>query len=202
MSQEAPPGDLLFGSAVLAVFLVFVFALGYAIYKFKNLRFTRAWAPLVPLIQGTVSGDGGGGTTSWLTGTYRGHRVQAGMVPHCNRYSGETGFYYNHFEVALLGVAGRLNWNAEVKTAILGFGRTGWTITADDPALVARLEAAGVLSLVARFGEPTVAYQKSARRLAYSEDVTPLWIPPPERFLQELDLLLELAKINAEVNPG
>ena len=202
MSQEAPPGDLLFGSAVLAVFLVFVFALGYVIYKFKNLRFTRAWAPLVPLIQGTVSGDGGGGTTSWLTGTYRGQKVRAAMVPHLNRYSGESGHYYNHFEVALLDVAGRLNWNAEVKTAILGSGQTGWTITADDPALVARLEAAGVLSLVARFGQPEVAYQKSARTLVYSEDVTPQWIPTPARFQEELELLLELARINADVNRG
>ncbi len=186
MSQEAPPGDMLFGSAVLAVFLVFVFALGYVIYKFKNRRFTRAWAPLVPLVQGKVTGDGGGGATSWLSGTYRGKPVRATMIPHRNQYSGESGSYYNHFEVALLDVAGRLDWNAEVKTAILGFGRTGWTITADDPALVARLEAAGVLSLVARFGEPTVVYQARAKTLQYSEDVTPQWTPAPARFQEEL----------------
>jgi hypothetical protein len=34
-----------------------------------------------------------------------------------------------------------------------------------------------------------------------SADVTPLWIPLPERFQEELELLLRLAQLNAEVNP-
>jgi hypothetical protein len=130
MSQEVPPGDMLFGSVVLAIFLVFVFALGWLINKFKNRRFTRAWTPLVPLIQGTVHEDGGGG--GFLSGTYRGHKVRA----------------------------------------------------------------------TTRFGQPEVSYQARGKTLLYSEDVTPNWIPAPERFQEELELLLALARINAEVNPA
>lgn len=71
---------MLFGTAVLAVFLVFVFILGKLIYTFKASRFTKAWGPLIPIIQGTVANDGGGAATSWLTGTYRGKKVQASMT--------------------------------------------------------------------------------------------------------------------------
>lgn len=202
MSQEAPPGDMLFGSVVLAIFLVFVFTFGWLLSKFKNRRFTHAWAPLVPLLQGTVHEDGGGAASSFLSGTYRGHRVRATMAPDQNRYSGESGDRYNYFDVALLDVPGRHDWRVELETAILGFGRDGWKITAGDPALVERLQGAGVLALITRFGQPEVAYQARGKTLLYSEDVTPNWIAMPARFQEGLELLLALARINAEVNPA
>ena len=202
MNQEVPPGDMLFGTAVLAVFLVFVFILGKLIYTFKAGRFTRAWAPLVPILQGTVTNDGGGAATSWLTGTYHGKKVQASMVPNRNRYSGESEPRYNHFDVAVLDVPGRQDWEIEHHTAILGFGETGWRIRTDDELLKARLQASGIIETMTRFGCPTVTYRRQARKLEYSEDVTPQWIPTPERFQEELELLLLLEKVNQEVNSG
>ena len=202
MNQEVPPDDMLFGAAVLAVFLVFVFILGKLIYSFKAGRLTRAWAPLVPILQGTVTNDGGGAATSWLTGTYRGKKVQASMIPERNRYSGESGHRYNYFDVALMDIPGSQDWTVEYRTAILGFGETGWSIQTGDELLRTRLQASGILETMARFGSPKVMYKKQARKLEYSEDVTPQWIPSPERFQELLELLLLLERVNQEVNSG
>ena len=200
MNQEAPPGDMLFGSIVLIIFLVFVFGLGFLINRFKNRRFTRAWKPLVHLINGKVIEDGGGAATSWLTGTYRGQPVRASMIPNRNRYSGESGPKYNYFDIALLEVPGRQDWRIEYKTPILGFGQTGWQIDTKDAALRDRLQASGVIDEIARMGPEEIRYQARAKTLLCSEDVTPLWVPAPARFQEELELLLLLARVNAEVN--
>ena len=202
MNQEVPPGDMLFGSVVLVIFLIFVFAAGFLLNRFKNRRFHQAWSPLAPLLNGKITDDGGGAATSWLSGTYRGQPVRAAMIPHRNQYSGESGSYYNHFEVALLEVPGRQNWSIEHKTPILGFGQTGWQIDTDDAALRDRLRASGVINEIARFGSPEIQYQARAKTLLYSEDVTPLWVPAPGRFQEELELLLLLARVNGEVNPA
>lgn len=191
---------MLFGAFVLAIFLVFVFALGFLINRFKNRRFHQAWSPLVPMISGKVTEDGGGAATSWLSGTYRGQPVRAAMVPNRNRYSGESGHHYNYFEIALLGVPGRQDWRIEYKTKILGFGQTGWQIDTDDAALRDRLLASEVINEIARMGPEEVRYQARAKTLLFSEDVTPRWIPTPGRFQEELELLLLLARVNGEVN--
>lgn len=200
MNQEVPPGDMLFGGMVLAIFLVFVFLLGMLINRFKNARFARAWTPLAPLIGGKVVADGGGAATGWLTGTYRGRRVVASMTPNRNLYSGESGHRYNYFDVALLDVPGQQDWKIEYQTAILGFGQTGWRIVTKDKALEDRLNASGILATIANVGSDEVLYQARERKLLFTEDVTPQWIPTPERFQQELELLLVLSKVNEEVN--
>ncbi len=202
MNQEVPPGDMLFGGMVLAIFLVFIFLAGMLISRFKNARFAKAWTPLAPLIGGKVVEDGGGAATSWLTGTWRGRRVVASMTPNRNLYSGESGHRYNHFDVALLDVPGGRDWKIEYQTAILGFGQTGWRIVTRDKALEDRLNASGILFAVSNFGSPEIAYSARDGKLQYSDDVTPQWIPTPERFQQELELLLTLAKVNEEVNPA
>lgn len=201
MNQEVPPSDLLFGVVVTVVFLIFVFALGYLIYRFKNYRFDRAWAHLIPLVNGTVTGDGGGGATSWLTGTYRDQRMRSTMIPNRNRYSGESGSYYNYFDVALLDVLGKQDWRIAYHAAILGFGKTGWQIEAADPALKERLQASEILNEITRMGSPEVKYQARDKVLLYSEDVTPLWVPSVGRFQEELELLVLVARVNREVNP-
>lgn len=184
--------DMVFGSIVLFFFLIFVFALGKLIYTFKNARFTKAWLPLVPIVNGTVAGDGGGGSTSWLTGTWQGRRVQAIMSPGRNRYSGESGFTYNEFGVELLDVPGAQDWR-------IGEERR---IETKDPSLRQRLEASGILLILEAFGAPAVSYSRAQKKLSYSEDAGPRWIPTPERFRAELDLMLRLARINDEVNPA
>lgn len=199
MNQET--ADLLFGAGVLVIFLVFVFALGKLIYSWQNWRLTRAWAPLIPLVNGTVTGDGGGAATSWLSGTYQGRRVQASMTPNRNLYSDDTGTRYNYFDVALLDVPGGADWRVSYETPILGIGRSGWCVTTQDKALETALLAAGVIPLVERFGAPTVVYEQRTQKLLYSEDVTPRWVPDPDRFGEELTLLGQLIVVNERVNP-
>lgn len=200
MSQET--SDFIFGAIVLVIFLVFVFALGFLINKFKNARFTKAWAPLINIINGKVIEDGGGGATSYLLGTYRGRRVQASMTPDRNRYTNETGFRYNYFEVAAMDVPGKQDWTLSYETSVLGFGQTGLQIKSKDKTLEAALNQAGVISMIAGFGNPTITYSRSTQMLTFSEDVTPQWIPTPERFIAELELLLKLVEVNQRVNTG
>ena len=109
MSQET--WDMIVGAAILIPFLILVFAAGLVLNKFKNGRFTRAWGPLVPIINGTVIQDGGGAATSWLTGTYRRRKVRASMVPNRNRYSGESGHTYNYFDIEIQDVPGGQGWS-------------------------------------------------------------------------------------------
>jgi hypothetical protein len=183
--------EMVFGSIVLVIFLVFVFALGKVIYTFKNARFTKAWSPLVPIINGTVIGDGGGGSTSWLTGTWQGRRVRAIMRPDRNRYSGESGSRYNEFGIELLDVPGGQDWRIENSRVEMA-----------EPALRQRLEASGILLMIQAFGTPAVSYSRAQRILSYSEDAGSRWTPTPEHFETELGLLLRLAKMNEEVNPA
>src|SRR5262245_47559054 len=197
MNQETQ--DLILGASILIPFLVVVFIAGKILSDFKNRRFTRAWAPLVPILKGTITHDGGGAVTSWLTGTYRGRRVSASMVPGRNMYSGESGFTYNSFEIAFLDLPGAQDWAALVKTPPLGQAR--WHIAADDKALEERLRAAGVIALVERLGAPKVTYQRREDRLLFSEDAGPLWVPTPERFQEELEVLLRVVEIQEKVNP-
>ncbi|MBV9791221.1 MAG: hypothetical protein JOZ51_23705 [Chloroflexi bacterium] len=203
MSQET--GDTFFGAIVLIVFLIFVFALGFLISKFKNARFAKVWTPLIPVVGGKVSEDNGGSTSSFLTGSYAGRTVRATMAPQLNRYS-ESGSYYNYFDITMAGVPGRQNWQLKYNTKILGFGSTGWEIVADDAALQQRLQARGVIDLIERLGatpiytQPTLDYKARNGALLFREEVAE-WIPTPERFKDQLETLLLLAQINTEVNP-
>lgn len=203
--------DMLFGAIVLVIFLIFVFILGYFIYKFKNMRLSNAWGPLVGLVNGKVVGDGGGAATSWLTGTYRGHNVQAGMTPNRNMYSGDDGgggHKYHHFDVALTDTPGRQDWSVQFDRAVLGIGQTSWRVRAKDPALQAALEAAGVISLVAPLGqppqyltEPTLEYSSRTKLLRYAADNGSTWTPTPQHFTELLEILIKAAAINARLNP-
>ncbi|HEY0603142.1 MAG TPA: hypothetical protein VGD58_09535 [Herpetosiphonaceae bacterium] len=205
MSQDSP-GDLFFGAIILIIFLIFVFGLGFLISKFKNVRFAKAWTPLISIIGGTVRDDNGGSASSFLVGNYQGRTVRATMAPQLNRYS-ESGSYYNYFDVTIAGVPGKQNWQLKYNTPILGFGSTGWEIVADDAALQQRLQARGVIDLIERLGatpiftQSTLDYNARNSALLFREEVTG-WIPEPDRFKQQLETLLQLAVINAEVNPA
>ena len=200
MSQET--SDFIFGAVVLVIFLIFVFVLGWLINKFKNARFAKAWASLQPIINGKVHEDGGGAATSYLVGTYQGWQVQASMMPNRNMYSGESGHYYNHFDVALLGVPGKQDWSFEYHAPIMGFGKSGWHVETKDQALAERLERANLIAALAGMGQPKIIYQQRNGLLKYEADITPLEVPTPEMFQKKLEILLWLAKVNEEVNAG
>lgn len=205
--------DMVLGTLILIVFLIVVFIAGYFLYRFKNARLTGAWGPLVSLVNGKVVGDGGGGATSWLTGTYKSRKVQASMTPGRNMYSSNPSESnrgtYNYFESALADVPGKYNWRVEFNRAVLGVGQTGWRVQSEDRSVENSLDAANVVALISPFGEPpshlglsTVEYNSREHLLLYREDAGSRWTPTPERFTEELELLLRLEDVNARVNPA
>lgn len=204
--------DMLFGIIVLVIFLAIVFVGGYFLYKFKNSRLTKAWGPLVHIVDGKVVGDGGGGATSWLVGTYKGRKVQAAMTPNRNVYSStgdmDSSASYNDFEVALADVKGKQDWNVTYVRKIMGMGKEGWRVQSADPSVQAGLDAAGVIPLVAPFGIPTshitlptLEFNRREELLRYRYDAGSSWTPSPQVFVEHLEMLLQLADVNTRVNP-
>jgi hypothetical protein len=195
--------DMVLGIAVLALFLVFVFALGYAINRFKNRHFAHAWAPLAPIIGGRVVEDGGGATTSWLVGRFEGRTVAASITPARNRYSGDdagAGHRYNHFDVALSDERGSAPWSVEERAAALGFGRREWQVLSQEPRLVERLRGAGVLDMAVEVDALRIEYTPRDRTLRLSQDLGSRTVPAPEQFRRALDTLLRLGAVNARCN--
>lgn len=203
--------NMLLGICGLAVFLVVIVIAGILFYKFQNSRLTSAWGPLVGLVNGQVTGDGGGGTSSWLSGIYQGRPVVAKLAPNVNESttdSSSTGVKYNYFDVALTGVPGQHNWAVDYSRSVLGLGQSGWRIETKDSALQAALAAAGVTDLVASFGQPPqhfhlspVQYSRSEQTVRYRADISPAVAPSADQFGQMVALLARLAEINAQVNP-
>jgi hypothetical protein len=202
MNQEVATGDLIFGAVVLIIFLIIVLVIGRFLSGLKNQRFSKAWQPLVPLINGKIIHDGGGAATSWLIGTYKGTAVQASMIPDRNLYQGESGSRYNYFEVKLMDIPGNQDWRIDYKMPLAGLGKEGWQIQSQNQTLQSRLQQSDVLSKLARFGRPMVEYKARLQTITYSEDISPRWVPTPEQFREELALLLQLAAINEETNSG
>jgi hypothetical protein len=203
-------GDMVFGGLVLVGFLALIGAAGLVLYRWKNARLTRAWAPLVPVIDGRVRGDGGGAARSWLSGSYAGHQVEASLSPNAADRgrvgSTTTGYAYNAFEIMLGDVPGQHDWS------LLGArgGDAEWRIETADEALRQRLEASPVVGLVAALGHPSpaittvglpvLAYVARDRLLHLREDAGPVEAPAPDRFRTELDTLLAVAELNRQVN--
>ncbi|HYD51225.1 MAG TPA: hypothetical protein VEA99_01310, partial [Gemmatimonadaceae bacterium] len=172
--------------------------------KIKNRRFTRAWQPLLPTLQGAeiLPDRGGGAASSWLTGTYRGRPVFAQMTPDVGHGgTSDTAGYENRWDTGLRDLTGGHDWSVQWSTAILGIGTTGWSFRSDDPALAARLERSAVRALADSLGRGRIAYSARARTLVLHQDIRPLWVPPPDRFRHELDVLLRMADEVAPLNP-
>lgn len=202
MQGEVSKDDTIFGVTVLAIFLVFVFVLGYAINRVKNWRFRGRWAPLLPVINNPkITEDGGGAATSWLSGTYRDAKVYASMTPGISKYSGEGGGpKANRFSVALQDVAGRHDWTVEWKGSIPVIRKPGWAVSSKDQVLQAQLEGTPVIALVSPLGEAVLSYSAGQRSLVWTADIEPAIILTPDQFRRTLDALIEVASINKSVN--
>lgn len=209
--ENASMSDMVFGAIGLIIFLALIFVAGALLYKLVNARFNRAWGPLMPLINGKVVGDGGGGATSWLVGAYQGRKVQASMTPGRNMYSpaDSSGGKYNYFEVALADIGGKRDWSVTFDRKILGIGQTGWRVKSDDPSVEASLKAADISSLLIPFGEPAghfnlapLDYNHRERLLCFRYDNGAQWAPTPQSFAAQLDMLVRAAEINERVNPA
>lgn len=193
--------DTVLGTIILTVFLASVFAVGWVLYRIKNAALARAWTTLLPLVEGAaITGDGGGAATTWLSGSYQGHKIQASSSPDVAKYPEESGHSANRFTAALLEVPGAHDFRITSAPTLGQFGRGSWRVDADDAGLQATLTAAGVIALVCAFGDLEIFYDRRERMLRFVEDVRPMRVPPPERFRQELDMLIELARIAASVN--
>lgn len=209
-AADASPGTIAFGVGVLAVALPVFWAVGRLAGRVRNARFARAWAPLVPVVDGTLAFDRTGSSSS-LTGRYRGAGVHAtmalGVTSDWGRgrtvIDGDVGPRGNAFLLTLRGVAGRGDWSVIYPDRVPLLGSDAYAVRADDPALVARLERAGVVALAERL-EPAlwIRYAAAAGTLTLREEVQPRWVPRPERFEAALDVLTALAALNATVNPS
>ena len=193
--------DNILSAIGLAIFLVVAYVVGGWLNRFKNAKFRRAWAPLLPLLQDAkVVDDGGGAATSWLTGTYRGHHVQAWMTPQRNLYSGESGgARFNDFALSLANLKGEQDWDFQFRSTPEP-GKSPWRVTADTTALAQRLERAGIESQLPGLGFPKITFQRQGGLLQYQVDVTPALVPPPDAFRRTLDFLIWMADVNRQVN--
>jgi hypothetical protein len=165
MQGDVSKDDMIFGAIVLGILLVFVFALGYGINRFKNWRFRREWAPVLPVITNPkIAEDAGGAATSWLSGTYRGAKVYASMTPQVAKYTGDTGGgKANRFSVGVQDIAGRNDWTVEWKPALPLIQKAGWTVHSKDNALQALLEGSGIVALISPLGEAALRYSARER---------------------------------------
>ena len=200
-SAPVPTSDVLSGGLIILGFLFVAYWIGKLLGRANNTRFAKAWKPLMAIIDGTIVYDGAGSDTSWLTGTYQGYKVRASMSPGSNKYTMSHNSYdrYNSFNVQLLDQPGKQDWKIHNGTQALGVSRQGWAIQAPF-ALQEQLNREGVMDHIKPMGNPVLSYREQPQALQLSDDVTPQWAPNPERFKQQLDLLVYLAKVNQQVN--
>jgi hypothetical protein len=187
----------------LVVFVYLAYRVGKIVNAFKHRGFTRAWQPLVGIIGGKVHEDPqGGGASSWLAGQWKGKTIHARMTPGvrpATPVGDSSGVLVNQFAVGVAEQKGRSSWTAERGFALTpGAGQI--VVKSKDEALAERLRAAGVVALLEAAQCGTARFEEHSGYLFVEEDVTPLWIPPPERFTVLLDLAVDLARVQAAVN--
>lgn len=191
--------DTTLGVIILVVFLVVAYFIGRLLSNIKNAKFAKAWSPFIPIINGSVVFDKGGAASSSLVGTYQGRKVVATMAPKLNKYSGDSaGHYHNYFSISITS-SGTHDWKITSEKPVLGVGNKGWVITAAED-LKSKLTSAAVVELASSFGATMIAFSAKGKTLKLTDHVTPLWVPTTERFEQGVNLLLQLATINEEVN--
>jgi hypothetical protein len=198
MHQEVPASDIVFGVLVLIPFLIGAYCIGRLVAAWHNRRYTAAWSPLIALINGTVRNNTGG-DISWLDGTYRGSRVQASMAPHSGMHRSfyVDNRYFNDFTVELPNVPGDQDWKILNQAANFTSKVTGWRVVTEDLRLQACMQQTGILTELARFDRPSFRYDARTHTLQYREDITPRWIPTPQRFQEILEIMLRLAAVSA-----
>lgn len=187
---------MLTGLGVVA-FVIAAWLVGSVVNRIRHRRFSRAWRPLIDVIDGTVHEDPqGGAATSWLVGSWKGHVIHASMSPHVR--STEWQHHENRFSVRVADQGGIASWRAELSPAT--FARL--VVHCDDPGLAQRLERAGVEALM-RDAQCTVAhFDRHGGYVSIDENVSPAWIPPRERFICLLHVATALAGLQASINGG
>jgi len=195
------------GFIAIIVFLILAYLIGTAATKFEKAKVTKAWLPLQPVINGVIENNGSrlfmfakesANAASWLLGTYNGKKVLASIYPNKRKFYFNRWDRYNYFSVAILDLDGKKDWKVIFKQSAVK-GNSGFSIIADKE-LEQSLLNAGVLDLITSVNNAGVAYYAGSRLLQLSDTVIQSWTPSPEKFKQQLELLLNLAAINERVN--
>ena len=174
--------------AVALVGVVFLFLL-FVRQGPQARRRKEAWAHVAGLVGGTYH-------RGKITGSYRGRAVDVLLQNH----GYETALYYCHLimKVRMQGS----DW-------AISFGETSflnptkdWQIKCGDEAIRRRLTEAGAFELVAQaLGKPDVRYRADKGTLEYRLYVGESnYVPAPDEFERQLDVLARLADFNEELN--
>jgi hypothetical protein len=192
--------DIVAGSVTLAVLLPLLYGVGVLLARFRNRRFRKAWAPLVPMLtNATITGDGGGAATSWLSGNYRGASVYAFMSRGVGYHTGSKR-KGNRFSVAVNDVAGKDDWTVAWTPSMLGLTAESWSVTSGTNALEARLRETDIVSRLEPLGRATLRFDARERTLTWSSFIEPYWVLPEQYFHATLGALLDITAVNREIN--
>lgn len=191
-----------FNVMAVVVFLLFVFAFAFVLAKIDNVRHRMAWQPVLGLVSGRVV-SGNSPNTSVMRGSWRGLPVVATALPKSGLGPGEDPALYNRFLLRLFDQAGAADWHVTI-------GRQGWRVEAADPALVARLTAAGVARTATDLGLPQdnplpgISFSATGHHIELNADAGRGFVPPRAELEVLLDTMITIAGINAAVNsaPG
>ena len=196
--------SILPGVLVVIILLPVLYGIGRAGSAIGDAWSGYLLTPLAPMIGGRVE-------RGRLVGTYEGWPVQVSFDP--KRSVGPLGSAsssatsrINAFCIAIPEQPGAEDWRIQFHvTGAFGQGGRELGFGMTDGPLRDRLEQAGVIADVGAVSSPTlsyvtVEYDRRARTLTYTDDVSPLRVPRSERFAVHLALAARLAALNARVN--
>lgn len=178
--------------------LVLLMVAGYGgrrIFGFlTDERLARDWAELLPIINGEFQREG---LQRWLVGHYRDRQVRVRAdVP-------DKGDNLHRFTIEFASLPGGKNWTIKYQTAFVVFGFGKWSVESKNAAIQEKLAEVGLLDFIERFATPaaTIEYSQEKQTLIYS-DLLKKPMPSRDRFVASLDLVVQLAEINEQVNPS
>ena len=165
----------------------FILACGAVLMLSRRSSFSRTWPPLVPIVNGALERKY---MSAMLKGTYQQYPVQATLL-----LGGAEDPDTFHIEMAV--PRGGTDWSIQYGSEKL-FGKDQWYVKTKDERYQQELVQSGILAEMQRWESlPTVSYRAQPGTLIYEEKGN---VPKPERFQAQLDLLLRLARINAQSN--
>lgn len=179
--------DFLKSIYVFGCFLVFMLLVAAVITRGTKSRYNKAWAPLLKVVHGTVKSKH---MTSTMSGEYQGHPVRATIAR-----GGQD--LPDKFSVEIpTDKAGR-DWQLAHRSEKL-LGPESWRVFTKDPALQAKMEAAGVATTLKDWpGHTTIRYDAARGTLTLTEDI---FSPTAVHFKSQLDLLEWMVEVNRQLN--
>jgi hypothetical protein len=170
------------GWLLIPVLLLAIFLLGGG-----RRRYSRAWAPLQRVVRGKLKHER---NASKLIGTYQDQPLMA-TIARGGKDLPDT------FTIEMPGHKGGRDWEVAHRSEKM-LGPEGWRLFTKDPALQARMEAAGIPACMRDWPEHVVVRYDSARgMLSLTEQI---FAPPEAHFRAQLGLLQAFDEVNGQVN--